>query len=96
MLQAMQDIDTYWPLAISAGNHQDNFNYTFYNQKFHFPLFKQTANQYYSFNVGSVHFIALNLHYYNNETGVYDTEAQTTMINWVKNDLINANLPNNR
>jgi len=21
MLQAMQDIDTYWPLAISAGNH---------------------------------------------------------------------------
>jgi acid phosphatase type 7 len=41
-LQQMQKYDTKWPLMLSAGNHEDNFNFTFFNEKFRYPGYEQT------------------------------------------------------
>ena len=49
----------------TAGNHEDNLNYTFFNDKFRMPNYKKSNNNYYSFDVGLVHFISLNFGFYN-------------------------------
>jgi len=60
----MEKYITKWPLTISGGNHEDNHNFTFFNSKFKMIGYEETENFYYSYNVGLVHFISLNLEWY--------------------------------
>ena len=54
------------------------------------PLQNKTANQYYSFNIGKVHFLFVNYDWYvNNPT---NPQYQTAMIEFIHRDLIEANL----
>jgi hypothetical protein len=54
---------------MTAGNHEDNGNYTFFNDKFRSPNYEYSNNHYYSVDIGLVHFISLNLHFYNDGDG---------------------------
>lgn len=52
------------------------------------PQYNQTNNQYFSFNIGKIHFISIDYDYYYTING---TDIGQEMYDWVTNDLIQAN-----
>lgn len=68
---------------MSAGNHEDNFNFTFYNDKFRMPNYDRSNNHFYSFDVGLVHFVHVDLHYYNDGSDQLDKSVKASMRDWV-------------
>ena len=42
---------------LGAGNHEENYDFSFFNEKFRMPLFDLNKNNYFSFNIGLVHFV---------------------------------------
>ncbi|KAL4497173.1 hypothetical protein ABPG72_019493 [Tetrahymena utriculariae] len=86
-INALTKINTAAPMAITAGNHEDNFNFEFFNQKFQMPFFTENQNNYYSFNIGNTHFLSLNLHYFNDQVNTPNPENQKNMLKWVEQDL---------
>ena len=77
---------------ITPGNHDTYDNFSLLGYRFPMPLYNQTKNHYYSFDVGLVHFVGIDHDFYL----MADLEAQTQMFNWVENDLAAANAPENR
>lgn len=51
------------------------------------PLYNQTNNQYYSYNVGKVHFLSINYYFYQ----MNDNATAQAMLDWIENDLTAAN-----
>ncbi|KAL4491387.1 hypothetical protein ABPG72_008043 [Tetrahymena utriculariae] len=86
-LDSLEEFVTEWPTAMQAGNHEDNYNFKFYNEKFRMPSFNETSNNYYSFNQGLAHFIGVNLHFYDSWA---TPEEKSKMVQWVEQDLIRA------
>ncbi|KAL4505256.1 hypothetical protein ABPG72_016323 [Tetrahymena utriculariae] len=92
-MNSMEPFYSYWPYMFSPGNHEDCYNFAFANQKFHMMNnISQQNNNVFSFNIGKVHFLSVNLHYFNNGTGVIDPQIQESMLQSVEKDLITANL----
>ncbi|KAL4491388.1 hypothetical protein ABPG72_008044 [Tetrahymena utriculariae] len=92
-LDVVQDIIAEWPTVFSPGNHEEQYNYKFFNEKFQLPNFKQTQNNYFSFNQGQVHFIGVNLNYFSRWA---DNQNKLKMLKWIENDLIIANQNRNQ
>lgn len=67
-LNTLEPYATSIPWLMTPGNHEDNLNYTFYNEKIHHPNFKKSRNHYYSVNIGLVHFISVDLYFYDDST----------------------------
>ncbi|KAL4497171.1 hypothetical protein ABPG72_019491 [Tetrahymena utriculariae] len=72
-----------YPLAMTPGNHEDNLNFTLFNEKFFLPGFNKTKNNYNSFTIGMVHFVHINLHFFSITTN----DEKDKMLKWLKNDL---------
>jgi len=76
---------------VCIGNHEDNFNFTHYINRFTMPGTAQ--NMWYSWDIGPIHFVAYSSEVYHTNSAVYTPAAQYA---WLKQDLENANLPQNR
>jgi hypothetical protein len=68
---------------MTPGNHEDNGNWTFYNDKFRSPNYIKSNNHYYSFDLGLVHFISLDLHYYHNGTVAQPLPIRKEFEDWL-------------
>lgn len=54
-----------YPLAMTPGNHEDNLNFTLFNEKFRLPSFnEENLNNLNAFNMGLVHFLHVNLDFF--------------------------------
>ena len=67
---------------MTPGNHEVYQNFSFLNYRLRMPDYAQTANQYFSFDVGQIHFLAIDMDFYDNYT-----LNQTAMMDWITNDL---------
>ena len=74
---------------MTPGNHEVYQNFSFLNYRLRMPNYDQTSNQYYSFDVGQIHFLAIDMDFYDNYT-----LNQTAMTDWIVNDLQNARSQN--
>ena len=87
-LQSMDGIINTCPYMVLPGNHEAANNFTHYKWRFRMPVSEanQGTNLFYSFNLGSAHFVALNT-----EIWAYNSlEAAETMTNWLISDLTKA------
>jgi metallophosphoesterase superfamily enzyme len=64
-LETLEPYATSVPWLMTPGNHEENLNYSFYNDKIHHPNYHYSNNHYYSVNIGLVHFISVDLNFYN-------------------------------
>ena len=88
-----QPLWTTRPIVFTPGNHDMYDNYNLLGYRLKMPLFNQTKNHYYSFDVGLAHFLTLDHDFYYK---VADAQTQQQIYNWVENDLIAANSKENR
>jgi len=75
------------PFMVTPGNHEIYGNYSFLNMRTRMPLYNQTQNHYYSFNVGKMHILTLNYYFYRDTSA----ENQQRMFEWIEADLKAAN-----
>lgn len=91
-LDTLQPYASTRPWMFTAGNHEDNFNFTFFNEKFRMPNYPYANNNYYSVDVGLVHFISVNMHFYDDcKTSDQTQQAKQQMLEWLESDLKRAN-----
>jgi len=92
-MNTMQSVISSIPYIITPGNHETQFNFSNVNSRFQMPLYNETQNHYYSWNLNNIHFASINFDLYitNNNDSVFLTE----MANWLDNDLQQANLTRN-
>jgi len=76
---------------LSQGANDSFDNWNFFNFRTRNPLYKQTQNQYFSFNLEGIHFISINFDYYSTNA---PTEKAT--LSWIEKDLTQANDPKKR
>lgn len=83
------------PYMVIAGNHEnDGENFTNFQERFWMPHNGYHDNQFYSFDLGPVHWVALSTEYY----GYYDTIGKGPVLNqysWLKKDLSKTVLAHN-
>lgn len=93
-LGELQKFAAYWPLMATAGKVDGFGNFTFFNTLFVGLNQKKFQNLFYSFNLGKAHFIQLNMAYFFlAETA---ESNRTQMLQWLAEDLENANKSDNR
>lgn len=78
------------PYMVIPGNHDTKRNFTYYSERFQMPINEANDGKslFYSYNLGPVHFLMMNLNYY---FGPHCTPCAETHRNWVKDDLAKAN-----
>jgi len=86
-MKAVQDFAASMPYMISPGNHEAFHNFSNVNMRFKMPLFAQTQNHYYSYNLGNMHFASINL-----DLAIMFPELMAGMKDWLAQDLAEANL----
>ena len=90
-MQDLEPLASRVPYMVIAGNHEeDGKNFSHYQNRFTMPGYD---NQFYSFDVGSVHFLGVSTEYY----GYFFEYGQQPVFNqyaWLQNDLQKAD--NNR
>jgi len=69
-MRQIEPIAAYIPYMVAVGNHEDNYDYSHYINRFRMPLYSTSSNMWYSWNIGLVHFIA-----YSTETIFYDADG---------------------
>lgn len=90
-MEHIQPVAAYVPYMVSAGNHENAYNFSHYAERFTMPGHGGiTGNQYYSFDVGPVHVVA-----YNGEAFFwpehFDVDYISRMYRWLEDDLRRAN-----
>jgi hypothetical protein len=90
-LRMVQPIVAQFPYMVGPGNHEDFNNLTQFIDRFTMPVNEanQGTNLFYSFNLGAMHYIMLNTEFFLDPN---NTEAQQTQLNWLIDDLEQANL----
>ncbi|XP_059154962.1 acid phosphatase type 7-like isoform X1 [Physella acuta] len=91
-MRQIQPLATRVPYMTCPGNHEEAYNFSHYRNRFNMP--GDDGKMYYSFNMGPVHFVSISTEliffwYYGPMQVFYQYE-------WLKKDLENANLPENR
>uniref|UniRef100_A0A673C6A3 Purple acid phosphatase n=1 Tax=Sphaeramia orbicularis TaxID=375764 RepID=A0A673C6A3_9TELE len=91
-MRQIQSIAAYVPYMTCPGNHEAAYNFSNYRNRFSMP--GQTESLWYSWNLGSAHIISLSTEvYFYLEFG---KELLFKQYEWLKKDLEEANLPENR
>ncbi|XP_074659811.1 acid phosphatase type 7-like [Tubulanus polymorphus] len=95
-MNMIQPIASKVPYMTCVGNHEFHYDYSNYKNRLgnSMPNTPGRDNMYYSFDVGPVHFIAINteIYYYK----ISDLKQIYSQHKWVENDLIEATKPQNR
>lgn len=91
-MRQIEPLAAYVPYMVCAGNHEEKYNFSNYRARFSMP--SGNENQMYSFNLGPVHFIGFSteVYYFMN----YGLKTLIKQYDWLENDLIEANKPENR
>ncbi|CAJ0564165.1 unnamed protein product, partial [Mesorhabditis spiculigera] len=85
-----EDVASHIPYMTLAGNHEQSQNFNHYINRFTMPSNgKVNDNQFWSFDLGPVHFVGLSSEYHN--YNMYD-QAQK-MVDWLKADLAKTKQP---
>ncbi|KAM9433440.1 acid phosphatase type 7 isoform 1-T1 [Salvelinus alpinus] len=91
-MRQIQSIAAYVPYMTCPGNHEAEYNFSNYRNRFSMP--GQTESLWYSWNVGSAHIISLSTEIYFFLD--YGVDLIFKQYEWLKNDLEEANKPENR
>ncbi|PAV61807.1 hypothetical protein WR25_26343 isoform A [Diploscapter pachys] len=90
-LNQLEPIISRVPYMVIAGNHEDDgANFTNYQKRFLVPDNGFQDNQFYSFDLGPVHWVGVSTENYGFYYA-YGQEPVFTQYNWLKNDLDKAN-----
>jgi len=84
----VQNFSAVWPMMFTPGNHEWYANYSLINFRTRMPLHNKTSNQYFSFNIGKIHFITANIDYFVENA---DATEKYNMLAWLRKDLEYAN-----
>ncbi|ROT76163.1 Iron/zinc purple acid phosphatase-like protein [Penaeus vannamei] len=87
-MRQIQPIAAYVPYLTCPGNHEQMYNFSNYRARFSMPNHEDTENLFFSWNMGPVHFIAVNTEaYYFLEYGLKPLSRQ---YDWLIKDLENV------
>lgn len=91
-MKQIESVAAYLPYMTCPGNHEEKYNFSNYRARFSMP--GDTESIMYSFNMGPIHFISISteLYYFMN----YGLKPLVFQYQWLEQDLIEANLPENR
>lgn len=91
-MRQIEPVAAYVQYMVCPGNHEERYNFSNYRARFSMP--QGTDNQMYSFNLGPVHFISFSteVYYFMN----YGIKTLINQYEWLEQDLIEANKPENR
>ncbi|CAD6193710.1 unnamed protein product [Caenorhabditis auriculariae] len=90
-LNEMEPLISTMPYMVIAGNHEDDgFNFTNYQMRFSTPPNGFNDNQFYSFDLGPVHWVGVSTENYGYYYA-YGVDPVYTQYNWLKADLTALN-----
>ncbi|XP_034952744.1 acid phosphatase type 7 [Chelonus insularis] len=91
-MRQIESIAAYLPYMTVPGNHEEKYNFSNYRARFSMP--GNSEGLWYSFNMGPVHFIAIETeaYYFMN----YGMKQLIKQYDWLEADLEEANKPENR
>ena len=99
-MNGIEPIAAYVPYMTAVGNHEAGYNYSHYKNRFTMPNFTNNCgNMLYSWNIGPAHIISFSSEvYFKPRTRIVTTDIPPiqSQFNWLVDDLIKANLPENR
>uniref|UniRef100_V5G6R9 Purple acid phosphatase n=1 Tax=Anoplophora glabripennis TaxID=217634 RepID=V5G6R9_ANOGL len=91
-MRQIESISAYLPYMTCPGNHEENYNFSNYRERFSMP--GGSESYMFSINVGPLHIISISteVYYFMN----YGIKPLVFQYQWLENDLAQANLPENR
>lgn len=90
-MRQIQPIAAYVPYITCPGNHEQKYNFSNYRSRFSMPNYEDTESLFFSWDMGQVHFIAINTEaYYFLEYGLKPLSRQ---YEWLIKDLEEATKP---
>ncbi|XP_071962723.1 acid phosphatase type 7-like isoform X2 [Antedon mediterranea] len=88
-MRQIESVAAYVPYMTAVGNHEASYNFSHYKNRFTMPNFAETANLWYSWDIGPAHIIVFSTEvYYYFQYGLF---LITHQLNWLKQDLKAAN-----
>ncbi|XP_071079882.1 acid phosphatase type 7-like isoform X1 [Haliotis cracherodii] len=93
-MRQIQTIAGYLPYMTCPGNHENAYNFSNYKNRFTMPFDEQSQHMFYSFDIGPAHIISLSTEYYYYLK--YGFGQLLMQYEWLDQDLMKANLPENR
>ncbi|KAL1509866.1 hypothetical protein ABEB36_004539 [Hypothenemus hampei] len=91
-MRQIEPVAAYLPYMTCPGNHEESYNFSHYRERFSMPGGREWYT--YSLDIGPMHIISLSteLYYFMN----YGLKSVAFQYGWLEEDLIKANLPENR
>ncbi|KAF2904536.1 hypothetical protein ILUMI_01637 [Ignelater luminosus] len=91
-MRQIESIASYVPYMTCPGNHEERYNFSNYRERFSMPGGSESIM--YSFDIGPLHIISISTEVY--YFMYYGIKSLVFQYEWLEEDLIKANLPENR
>ncbi|KAL6059117.1 Purple acid phosphatase [Balamuthia mandrillaris] len=88
-MEQIQPLAATVPYMTCIGNHEDDFDYSHYINRFYMPNFEDSQNMWYSWDMGKAHFVAYSTEVFFQPSDKYTPQRQ---YQWLVKDLTKANL----